>query len=89
MTHIIVEQTFDPPLTPEAFSRLAARVEPCLEQHDVVWIRSFMGADRRRMICHFEAVDAEAVRAAYRSADAPFDRVWTAEVRSPEAAAAD
>jgi len=29
---IIVEQTFDPPLTPEAFSRLAARIEPCLEQ---------------------------------------------------------
>lgn len=88
MTHIIVEQTFDPPLTDEAFSRLAARVEPCLEQYGVAWVRSFMAADRRRMICHFEAADAETVRAAYRSADARFDRAWTAEVRSPESAPA-
>jgi hypothetical protein len=89
MTHIVVEQSFDSPLTPEAFGQLAARVEPCLEQYGVTWVRSFMAADRRRMICHFEAADAEAVRAAYRSANARFDRAWTAEVRSPEAASAE
>lgn len=89
MIHVIVEQSFDPPLTPEAFSRLAARVEPCLEQYGVVWVRSFMAADRRRMICHFEAADADTVRRAYRSADADFDRAWTTEVRTPEGARAD
>lgn len=83
MTHIIVEQSFDPPLTPDDFSRLAARIEPCLEQYGVDWIRSYMAADRSRLVCHFQAADAETVRAAYRSADARFDRVWTADVRSP------
>lgn len=83
MTHIIVEQSFDPPLTPDDFSRLAARIEPCLEQYGVDWIRSYMAADRSRLVCHFQAADAETVRAAYRSADARFDRAWTADVRSP------
>lgn len=40
--------------------------------------RSFLSTDRRRMICAFEAADAEAVRTAYRSAGEAFDRVWVA-----------
>jgi hypothetical protein len=35
------------------------------------------------MICTFQAADAEAVRAAYRSAGEQFERVWTAETYEP------
>jgi hypothetical protein len=35
------------------------------------------------MVCAFDAADAEAVRAAYRSAGERFDRVWVAEVYEP------
>ena len=34
----------------------------------------------RRMICEFEAPDAEAVRQSMRSAEVSFERVWTSEV---------
>ncbi|MBI4501672.1 MAG: hypothetical protein HY700_10975 [Gemmatimonadetes bacterium] len=40
----------------------------------------------QRIICEFEAPDAEAARTAYRNAEVPFDRVWVAEVYAAEAA---
>ena len=36
--------------------------------------------DRRRMICEFEAPDAESVRRVQRQSEAEAERVWTAEV---------
>jgi hypothetical protein len=83
MTEIIVEQSFDPPLTSDVFARQAARLEPCLDEHGVNWVRSYMAVDRRRLVCHYEAVDAEVVRAAFRAAGTRFDRVWLAEIRRP------
>lgn len=88
MSQIIVEQTFDPPLTPEAHAHLRTRVEPCIEQHGVAWVRSYIAVDGRRLICHLEAPDAETVRAAFRSAGARFDRAWVTEVREPQPSAA-
>ena len=80
MANLIVEQSFDPPLTDELHGQLARRVDPCLEAHGARWLRSYLSADRTRMICEFEAPDTEAVRASYRSAGVAFDRVWSAEV---------
>ena len=79
MAHLIVEQTFDPPLTDDEHSRLGQRLDPCLESHGARWVRSYLSSDRRRMVCEFEAADAEAVRHSYRSAGVTFDRVWIAE----------
>jgi hypothetical protein len=39
-----------------------------------------LSTDRRRMVCEFEAPDAEAVRTSYRSAGVGFERVWPADV---------
>jgi hypothetical protein len=80
MTHLIVEQTFAKPLTDEEHDRTAKRLDPCLEQHGARWMRSYLSADRLRMICEFEASDAEAVRSSYRSAGVAFERVWVTEV---------
>jgi hypothetical protein len=80
MAHLIVEQTFDPPLTDEEHNRTAARLDPCLEAHGARWMRSYLSLDRKRMVCEFEAADAEAVRASYRSAGVTFERVWSAEL---------
>jgi hypothetical protein len=88
MTQLVVEQSFDPPLTDEAYDRMSRRIDPCLAAYAVTWRRSFVSTDRRRMICAFEAADAEAVRAAYRSAGEAFDRVWVAEVYEPAASGA-
>lgn len=87
LEHMIVEQSFAEPLTDEAHDRAARQLDPCLAQYGARWLRSYLSTDRRRMVCEFEAPDAEAVRVAYRSAGLPFDRVWTAEVYARDAAA--
>lgn len=77
MAILIVEQTFEVPLTDEEHDRLKKRLDPCLDRHGGRWMRSYISADRKRVLCEFEAADAEAVRASYRGADVPFERVWT------------
>jgi hypothetical protein len=83
MAFLILEKEYDAPFTPEAHDAEAERLDPCLTAHGVRWIRSYLSLDRRRMICEFEADDAEAVRSACRSASVPFARVWTAEQYFP------
>ncbi len=86
MAHLIVEQTFDPPLTDEEHGRIGQRLDWCLAAYGATWIRSYLSADRRRMVCEFAAPDAEAVRTSYRSAGVAFDRVWAAEVYARDVA---
>jgi hypothetical protein len=83
MTFLIMEKEFDPPLSAEAHDAEARRLDPCLDAHGVRWIRSYISTDRRRMICEFEAADAEAVRNSFRSAGVAFVRVWAAEPYFP------
>jgi hypothetical protein len=80
MAHLIVEQTFEKPLSDADHDASAHLLSPCLAAHGATWKRSYLSVDRLRMVCHFEAVDAEAVRASYRSAGLKFDRVWSAEL---------
>lgn len=78
MVRVIVERRFD---EPQIFDELHAQEESfawCLEQNKVRFIRSYFSKDRRRMICEYEAPDAEAVRRAQRTASLPFERIWTA-----------
>ena len=82
MPSMVVEQTFENPISPEELNALARRVDPCLEAHGATWVRSYISADRKRIICEFEAADAEKVRESYRSAGVDFERVWTAQVFS-------
>lgn len=82
MACIIVEREFDPPLRQEQLDEVSERMTPCLDLYNVKWIKSYWSADRRRMICEYEAPDAEAVRNVQREAGALFDRVWLADVRS-------
>jgi hypothetical protein len=85
MTHLIVEQTFEAPLTDEEHGRIGQRLDECLAAYGAKWVRSYLATDRRRMVCAFEAPDAEAVRGSYRSAGVVFDRVWTAELYTRDA----
>jgi hypothetical protein len=83
MPRVIVERTFDPPLTVQELEATERRMAPCRELYGVEWICSFWSSDRRRMICEYEAADAESVRAVQREARAIFDRIWTAEPLVP------
>jgi hypothetical protein len=81
---IVVEQVFDPPLTDEEHSRIGKRIDSCAEMRNARWMRSYLSADRKRMVCEFEAPDAQSVREAYRTAGVVFERVWTSELYKRE-----
>jgi len=80
MSRIIVERSFDTPQSDEDMKIVADRERPCLGIYDVTWKRSLLGADRMRMVCEYEAADAETVRKVQREARAQFDRIWVADV---------
>ena len=80
MSRIVVERSFSDPASDADMAAVANRERPCLEIYGVSWRRSLLSEDRRRMVCEYEAADAESVRRAQREAEAQFDRVWVADV---------
>jgi hypothetical protein len=76
---VIVERTFEQPPTDSDLDAGAEREAPCREIHSIAWKRTVMSKDRRRMICEYEAPDAETVRRVQLEASLPFDRIWSAE----------
>jgi hypothetical protein len=83
MALVILERSFDPPLTDERLGEINGRLGPCLDRGNVRWIRSYQSRDRRRLICEFEAPDAGVVRGALRQARVDHDRVWSGHLVEP------
>lgn len=83
MAFVIVETTYETPLTDRLRDDVEKQLEPCMQLRGVRWRHSYEANDRRRKICVFEAPDAGSVRDAFRSARIPFDRMWAAEFREP------
>ncbi len=79
MAILVLEQTFEKPMTSQDLTDAGKRFDKCLEAHGARWMRSYLSKDRLRMICEFEAPDAEQVRESARSAGVPFDRCWPAD----------
>jgi len=77
---IIVERSFEHPPSDADMTAVAEREQKCREIRSITWKRSVLSNDRRRMICEYEAPDAETVRRVQLEAGAPFDRIWSAEV---------
>jgi hypothetical protein len=84
MARVLVEFAFAEPITDERYAEAAKKLDPCLTVRDGMWRRSSVSKDRLRMICEFEAPDAESVREALRMAGARYERVWTADVYAVE-----
>jgi hypothetical protein len=84
MARVMVEQVFTEPLTDERYAQLSKQLDPCLEIRNGMWRRSSLSKDKLRMVCEFEAPDAESVREALRLANVPFERVWSADVYAVE-----
>lgn len=80
MIRIVVERSFRTPHTDEEMAAVANRERDCLGINRVAWKRTLLSEDRLRMICEYEAPDAESVRRVQRQAEAQADRIWTAEV---------
>jgi len=80
----MVEQVFTEPFTDERAAEYSKRLDPCLEVRNGTWRRSSLSKDRLRMVCEFEAPDAESVREACRMAGIPYERIWAAYVFAVE-----
>ncbi len=80
MARIVVERSFDTPQSDADMQIVADRERPCLAAYQATWKRSVISADRRRIICEYEAGDAETLRRIQREAGAQFDRVWVGDV---------
>jgi hypothetical protein len=83
MPYLIVEYTYDPPLTDEALNAASAALNPCLEVRGIRRLRTYLSADRRRGLCEFVAPDAETVREAFHTARVKYERVWPADLYGP------
>lgn len=75
---IVVERSFEQPPSETDLATVAEREKKCKEIRSITWKRSVMSKDGRRMICEYEAPDAETVRRVQLEAGAPFDRIWPA-----------
>ncbi|MEX0732088.1 MAG: DUF4242 domain-containing protein [Aquisalimonadaceae bacterium] len=75
--NVLVERAFQEPVTIEEIQALEDAGSACLQNHRVRFIRTFFSLDRRRMLCLYQAPDAESVRVAQRQAAMPLERVWS------------
>ena len=78
MERVIVEREFDVPVDVEELVARAKRNELCYQLRNVQHVRTIVSTDGRRMICEYDAPDAESVREANDLAGVPYLRVWTA-----------
>jgi len=80
LQRIVVERSFDAPHTEADMQAVAGRMRPCLAAYQVNWKRTVVSADRKRIVCEYEAPDAETVRRIQHEAGAQFDRIWVGSV---------
>jgi len=74
--NVVVERRFDAPTTLGAIQAIEDAGIGCLQMRDVEFIYTLFSADRRRMICMYQAPDAESVRQAQHEAGMPVEAVW-------------
>ena len=77
---IAVERSFAEPQQFEPLQAAEDAARWCLDMHEVSFVKTFFALDGRRMICLYQAPDAEAVRRSQRMAGLPFDTVYAVVV---------
>jgi len=82
--NVLVERSFDDDVTLQEIQDIEDAGIWCLEIRNVRFLRTFFSADRKRMLCLYEAPDAESVRQAQREAGVPFDEAWAFSRYGPE-----
>lgn len=87
--NVVVERSFTAPVVLDDIQAIESAAAWCLESHRVRFARTFFSADRKRMLCLYEAPDAESVRLAQREAAMPVDAVWAFRTLGPEMLPAD
>lgn len=90
MTDLFLERDFDPPMTVEDVQEMSRQSRGCFGLHHVTWRASMLSLDGRKMLCRFQAPDAESARIALRTLNADITNLWPGTVHdAPGTTAAD
>jgi Protein of unknown function (DUF4242) len=84
MSLVIIETVSEKPLTDELLDAATQVIAPCIEARNGTWRYSMLSSDRHRMICIYDAPDAESIRDAYRRGGLAPSRAWAGYVVEPE-----
>lgn len=84
MSLVIVETVAEQPLTDEVLDAATQYIAPCVQARNGAWLYSLLSSDRHRMICIYDAPDAESIRDAYRRGGLASSRAWAGYVVEPE-----
>jgi hypothetical protein len=81
--YVVLEREFPEPIKPEDVPPMAAQTQ-CLELYRVRPVCSYLMPDGKRMVCVFQAPDAQALRSLARANDFPANfAVWTSTLHTP------
>ena len=87
MSDVFYLRSIDPPVTPEDVI-LTEDAGGCFDLHRVSWKHSFLAAGGGRMLCWYQAPDAESARIALRQLRANPEGVWPGTVTGDDGAGA-
>ncbi len=86
MSVVIVERVFPEPVTQDEIQAGEDRAAGCHEDYQVRFLKTYVARDRKRVVCVYEAPDAESVRTVQETADLPYEKLWPAKaIRYEEA----
>lgn len=80
MPYVVVERTWESPITPQILEKAAQKMLGCIAARHGQWVRSMITPDGKRTICTFDAPDAESIRQSYREMGVEYDAIWTAQM---------
>lgn len=86
MSLVIAETVAEQPITEEVLQEIAERAGPCHQARNITWQCSLLSTKRDRMICIYDAPDAESLRESYRRAGLLSRVVWAANLVQRETA---
>ncbi|MHB9841654.1 nickel-binding protein [Paraburkholderia terrae] len=82
MPRFMIERNFAEQL--EVTGKSAATVKRINDEEGVEWLFSFLSADKKKTYCLYEALNADAIRAAARRANLPADVIIEVSDLRPE-----
>ena len=82
--NVLVARRFEEPVDFDVIQALEDAGKGCLDVHRVRFIRTWFSRDRKRMMCIYEAPDAESVRIAQREANMPVEKIWSFRRFTPD-----
>ena len=80
MSHIFLERIFDDPVSTDAAAEMLRAGGTCLGIYNAQWRESMLSVDGKKMYCHFEAPDTEAMRNVMRFNNADYQAIWSSEI---------